>query len=285
MATKKTPERRTGKKAASGTASGARKPGGGKGTAKTAKREAAGTSTGRKAGAKKAPAKKAPAKKAPAKKAPAKKAPAKKAAAGRASPGKAPAKKAAARKAPEKKAPSEAPATEASRGKAEPATAVAEEATKAAESATEPPRRKKKRSRPPGSREAAPARRPGSDKAYRPKATMGPDGTLVLVEDKVLLKAYYAGQQLPSPMGGFLMLLGIRPAPDGGAAALFECSASSLRYTLSIPKATRSERTAVRQVQDAGEDPDCPRHGPGQRLVRAGPHLICQLCGVSFAKV
>lgn len=245
MATKKTPERRTGKKAASGTASGARMPGGGKGTAKAGKKEAAGTSTGRKTGA----------------------------------------KKAGARKAPGKKAPSEAPAPETSRGKAEPAKAVAEEATKAGESSTEPPRRKKKRSRPPGSREATPTRRPASEKAYRPKAIMGPDGTLVLVEDKVLLKAYYAGQQLPSPMGGFLMLLGIRPGPDGGAAALFECSASSLRYTLQIPKATRSERSAVREVQDAGEDPDCPRHGPGQRLVRAGPHLVCQLCGVSFAKV
>lgn len=101
----------------------------------------------------------------------------------------------------------------------------------------------------------------------------------------MLLKAYYGGQQVPSPMDGFLMLLGIRANEDGSATALFECSASSLRYQMKIPKATRTERAKVREVQSAGDDPDCPRHGQGHRLHRAGKELVCTLCGVAYGRV
>jgi hypothetical protein len=114
---------------------------------------------------------------------------------------------------------------------------------------------------------------------------MGDDGNMVLELDKVLPRLYYGGHQLPSPMGGFLMLLGVRPSTGGKATALFECSASSLRYTMSIPKATGKERAEVKKVQQAGDDPDCPRHGPGVRLVRAGDELVCTLCGVSYGRV
>jgi len=101
---------------------------------------------------------------------------------------------------------------------------------------------------------------------------------------KQLLKYFYAGQQLPSPDGGVLILLAIRQAEKGTAVAFFECSSSSLRYRLDIPKATRTERKHVKDEMDAGEDPDCPRHGPGHRLVRAGKDLVCSLCAIPFAK-
>ncbi len=120
---------------------------------------------------------------------------------------------------------------------------------------------------------------------HRPKAKMGPDGILILDEDKVLQKAFYAGQQIHSPMGGFLQLLGVRSRDDGTAIALMECSTSSLRYLMELSKATKGERAQVKSVQEAGEDPDCPRHGAGVRLFRAGKDLECPLCGIAYGKV
>ncbi len=100
-----------------------------------------------------------------------------------------------------------------------------------------------------------------------------------------LLKEYYAGQRMESPNGGFLILLGIRPQEGGKAVGVFECSASSLRYEIVIPKATRTERKKVRDVLQQDGDPDCPRHGPEFRLARAGKNLVCSRCGVAYARV
>jgi len=100
-----------------------------------------------------------------------------------------------------------------------------------------------------------------------------------------LLKEYYAGQRMESPNGGFLILLGIRPQEGGKAVGVFECSASSLRYEIVIPKATRTERKKVRDVLQQDGDPDCPRHGPDFRLARAGKNLVCSRCGVAYARV
>lgn len=100
-----------------------------------------------------------------------------------------------------------------------------------------------------------------------------------------LLKEYYAGQRMESPNGGFLILLGIRPQEGGTAVGLFECSTSSLRYEIVIPKATRTERKKVRDVLQQDGDPDCPRHGPDFRLARAGKNLVCSRCGVAYARV
>ena len=102
---------------------------------------------------------------------------------------------------------------------------------------------------------------------------------------KQLLKQYYAGQRIESPNGGFLIPLGIRPQEDKTAVGVFECSASSLRYEIVIPKATRTERKKVRDVLQQGGDPSCPRHGPDSRLVRAGKNLVCSRCGVAYARV
>ena len=107
---------------------------------------------------------------------------------------------------------------------------------------------------------------------------------LQLDNEKQLLKQYYGGQRMESPNGGYLMLLGLRPGEGGSSAAIFECSATSMRYEIEIPKATRTERKKVRDELDAGEDPDCPRHGYGTRLVRAGRDLICRSCGVAYAR-
>jgi hypothetical protein len=108
---------------------------------------------------------------------------------------------------------------------------------------------------------------------------------LPLDNEKQLLKRYYQGQQMESPNGGFLMPLGIRSTEDGDALAIFECSVSSLRYQLTIPKATRAERRKVKDALEAGDEPDCPRHGFGYRLVRAGKDLVCTACGVAYAKI
>jgi len=126
-----------------------------------------------------------------------------------------------------------------------------------------------------------PARAKGKKKKRRAGVL---DDALLLDNEKQLLKQYYAGQRMESPNGGFLMLLGIRPIEGGDAVAIFECSASSLRYEIAIPKATRTERKKVRDTMDQGEDPDCPRHGPGMRLVRAGRDLVCVACGVAYAR-
>lgn len=105
-----------------------------------------------------------------------------------------------------------------------------------------------------------------------------------LDNEKQLLKQYYAGQQIESPNGGFLILLGIRAEDDGAAVGMFECSVSSLRYEISIPKATRTERKKVKEIVDAGGNPDCPRHGFESRLARAGKDLVCHKCGIAYAK-
>lgn len=105
-----------------------------------------------------------------------------------------------------------------------------------------------------------------------------------LDNEKQRLKSYYAGQQIQSPNGGFLILLGVRPAEAGAAVAIFECSVSSLRYELSIPKATRTERKKVRDELDGGGEPHCPRHGMSSRLARAGKDLVCADCGVTYGK-
>ena len=108
---------------------------------------------------------------------------------------------------------------------------------------------------------------------------------LQLDNEKQLLKQYYAGQQLESPNGGFLIRLGVRPQDTGAATAIFECNVSWIRYEVTIPKATRTEKKKIKDALAAGEDPVCPRHGPRSRLVRAGRELVCSECGVAFGKV
>jgi hypothetical protein len=111
-----------------------------------------------------------------------------------------------------------------------------------------------------------------------------PANPIPLARDKKLLRRYYAGERLRSPLGGYLDVLGIREAEGGEGRVLLECNTSSLRFVLMVPKAARTELAKVKEVLEAGEDPTCPRHGPYQRLSRSGRQWICPLCGVAFGK-
>ncbi len=106
---------------------------------------------------------------------------------------------------------------------------------------------------------------------------------LTLPDEDSLLCLYYEGGRLPSPSGGFLMVLGVQPEAEGSGSVFLECTSSSLRYRMSVPKATRSERKKVRDLIDEGSDPECPRHG-AQLLVRIRHDLACPRCGVRYAK-
>ena len=109
------------------------------------------------------------------------------------------------------------------------------------------------------------------------------DRRLTLPNEDALLRLYYDGGRLPSPAGGSLVVLGVRPEDDGSGSLLLECTSSSLRYKISVPKATRSERKKVRTLIDEGGDPKCPRH-QGEILVRIRHDLACSSCGVRYAK-
>ena len=98
-----------------------------------------------------------------------------------------------------------------------------------------------------------------------------------------LLDLYYDGVRMPSPSGGFLMVLGVQPEAEGSGSVFLECTSSSLRYRMSVPMATRSERKKVRDLIDQGGDPECPRH-QGELLVRIRHDLACPRCGVRYAK-
>ena len=118
------------------------------------------------------------------------------------------------------------------------------------------------------------------------KHTSGPlgSGALPAKEQETLRQLYYAGAQLPSPMGGFLEVLHVQTEEDGSGVVIFECLSSSLRFRLPLKAATRTERKAVRERMDAGMDPECPRHEGGRRLQRVGRNFICSACGVRYAR-
>jgi hypothetical protein len=120
----------------------------------------------------------------------------------------------------------------------------------------------------------------------RARGVQEPGGTPLPVPDpKKILKLYYAGLQMPSPEGGFLEVLRVRSEEDKSATVLFECNTSSLRYSMSIPAASRAEKKKVKDQQEEGVDPTCPRHGPSMRLSRVGTELVCSPCGIAYGKV
>jgi hypothetical protein len=109
------------------------------------------------------------------------------------------------------------------------------------------------------------------------------DQALSLPDEDGLLGLYYDGGRLPSPSGGFLMVLGVVPEDEGSGLVFLECTSSSLRYRMNVPKATRSERKKVRDMIAEGSDPECPRH-QGEFLTRIRHDLACSRCGVRYAK-
>jgi predicted RNA-binding Zn-ribbon protein involved in translation (DUF1610 family) len=86
-------------------------------------------------------------------------------------------------------------------------------------------------------------------------------------------------------MGGFLEPLSVRQESNGGGTVLLECSASSLRFELSVPKANKDEKAAVKAALETGDLPMCPRHEEEAiRLQRTGGHFVCPRCGVRFGR-
>lgn len=120
----------------------------------------------------------------------------------------------------------------------------------------------------------------GSPKKSGQKGSYG----LPLPDSKSVLKSFYAGNRMDSPLGGFLEVLGIHALDDGSAAAILECSTSSIRFELPITAATRTERAKVKAMLSEGIDPTCPRHGAEQRLFRERAQWVCPLCEVPFGK-
>ncbi|MBI4539818.1 MAG: hypothetical protein HY704_09965 [Gemmatimonadetes bacterium] len=125
----------------------------------------------------------------------------------------------------------------------------------------------------------------------KPRSTarriLGESGLIALAADRALLKRYYADQSLVCTVGcgGRLERVRVQRAGVEGGKALFECQSCSLRYELVVPKATRTERRKVKEALDDGREPECPRHGAGQRLGRIGRDLVCSLCGVAYGRV
>jgi ribosomal protein S27AE len=123
----------------------------------------------------------------------------------------------------------------------------------------------------------------------RRKETEAPAGSpgnpIPLPKSKKLLQRYYEGGRLPSPMGGRLEVLGVREGQHGRGRVMLECSASSLRFLLQLPRASREEREAVAETLAEGNDPTCPRHGPSQGLSKQGKRYLCPRCGVTFARL
>jgi hypothetical protein len=115
-------------------------------------------------------------------------------------------------------------------------------------------------------------------------AAGSPANPIPLPKNKKTLEAYYAGRRLESPLGGQLDVLGVREGEDGRGRVMLECNTSSLRFVLVIPKATRTERSKVKELAEAGDDLFCPRHGSDQRLSKSGKNWVCALCGVSYGR-
>ena len=111
-----------------------------------------------------------------------------------------------------------------------------------------------------------------------------PGNPIPLPKEKKLLQKYYAGERLPSPLGGQLDILGVREGEGGVGQVLLECNTSSLRFVLVIPKATRAEKSKVKEWLASGDDPYCPRHGSHHPLSKSGKAWMCSLCAVSFGK-
>lgn len=118
----------------------------------------------------------------------------------------------------------------------------------------------------------------------KPDHEPGGFGVEELSDPKRMERLYCSGRQLPSPMGGFLVALGVRAEPDGTSTVLFECQSSSLRYQLPIRKATRTEKSKVKAQVEEGLDPLCPRGDEGPGLVRRGNDWFCPRCNIKYGR-
>ena len=109
-------------------------------------------------------------------------------------------------------------------------------------------------------------------------------GVEQLEDVKKAERLFCSGRQVPSPLGGFLVPLGVRAEVNGTSTVLFECQSSSLRYQLPIRVATRTEKAKVKGQIVEGLDPLCPRGDGGPVLVRRGFDWYCPRCNIKFGR-
>ena len=148
----------------------------------------------------------------------------------------------------------------------------------------EPPDLKEKADAPEAS---DPKEKAGTPKAPDPKekASRVGFGVPELPEAKRMERLHCAGRQVPSPVGGFVMALGVRQEEDRTSTILFECKTSALRYELPMRISGWRERRKVRIQVEEGLDPLCPRAELGPPLVRRGKDFYCPRCNIWFGRV
>ena len=110
-------------------------------------------------------------------------------------------------------------------------------------------------------------------------------GVPELPEPRRMERLHCAGRQVPSPVGGFVMPLGVRQEEDRTSTILFECKTSALRYELPMRVSGWRERRKVRIQVEEGLDPLCPRAELGPPLVRRGKDYYCPRCNIWFGRV
>ncbi|MCY3809745.1 MAG: hypothetical protein OXG58_10050 [Gemmatimonadetes bacterium] len=127
----------------------------------------------------------------------------------------------------------------------------------------------------------------GASKApdQKAKASRVGFGVPELPEAKRMERLHCAGRQVPSPVGGFVMALGVRQEEDRTSTILFECKTSALRYELPMRVSGWRERRKVRIQVEEGLDPLCPRAELGPPLVRRGKDFYCPRCNIWFGRV
>lgn len=100
----------------------------------------------------------------------------------------------------------------------------------------------------------------------------------------MLLQSFYAGEQIPCPVGcgGTAHAVRVVTLGDGCGELWLECSCCAQRERITVPSATRQEISAIPTLPAPGETLLCPRHAGRVPLRQQGRRLVCPECGVRF---
>jgi hypothetical protein len=113
----------------------------------------------------------------------------------------------------------------------------------------------------------------------------GPAGRPVRVaRTAALLQSFYAGEEVPCPIGcgGMVHAVRVGTLGDGGGDLWLECGCCAQRERVVIPPATMAERLALQLTLAPGATAFCPRHAGRVPLRQYGRRLVCPECGVRF---
>lgn len=99
-----------------------------------------------------------------------------------------------------------------------------------------------------------------------------------------LLQSFYAGEQIPCPVGcgGTAHAVRVGTLRDGGGQLWLECSCCAQRELITVPPATTTELSSIPTLPAPGETLVCPRHAGRVPLRQQGRRLVCPECGVRF---